>query len=60
MTPNSNKDFAVDGFDIRSDGHLNNHNNALANDIFPVLYLKSNVKIINGNGSLQHPFELSL
>ena len=45
---------------IYSQGHVYSYNTSTPSLTRPVLYLKSNVKIISGNGTIDNPYKLSL
>ena len=45
---------------INNNGYLTWYWAIQLNNVYPTLYLKSNVKIINGNGSRDNPYILSI
>ena len=51
-------DNTKDSFRVNSTGFLNNNRCNYAYSVWPALYLKSNIKIINGNGTEECPFVL--
>ncbi len=59
ITPHVNGDSGV--LSIKTDGHVGNVGfTSTPHEIYPVLYLKSNVKITSGNGTKDNPFQISL
>ena len=53
-------DYSMSAFYIGGDGFIGTYHVGDSRAIFPSIYLKSNVRILNGNGSINSPFELSL
>ncbi len=58
MIPRTNSLSAYDVFRIGVDGHIGGDGTNGSHAIIPTVYLKSNVKIISGNGSETSPYEL--
>ena len=45
---------------VRSNGYASNYSPSDTNGVRPSVNLKSNVQIVNGDGTLNSPFELSV
>lgn len=60
LIPGGYQIYATGVFNIYGDGKSYMNSAYFAHAIFPVLYLKSNIKIIGGNGSESNAFVLSL
>ena len=58
ITPNSSSSYNV--FNVSSGGRLNYNNADLGNSARPVLYLDSNVYVIDGNGSISDPYIIGM
>ena len=58
LTPNFSTSGTV--FYITNSGNINRGHTDNTNNIFPVLYLKSSIKITAGEGSKENPYQLSL
>ena len=46
-------------FGIYYDSFVTSDSSYIANDIYPALYLKSNIKIVSGDGTIDSPYEFS-
>ena len=59
ISPGSVYNYNV--FSLHSNGHLNNYSSAsVGNSARPVLYLDSNVYVIDGNGSISDPYIIGM
>ena len=60
LSPSAYYSYALDVFYVYSTGDLYNGSGAsYANGVFPVTHLKSNIKILDGDGTTERPFVLS-
>lgn len=60
MTPISRLDRAFDVWVMGEDGSVNSFDTATSFPIYPVVHLKTEIKVANGDGSLLNPYELVL
>ena len=60
ITPYAQVDGAYTAFNVLSSGKVGRNATFTPINVQPVVYLKSTVKIISGNGSSLDPFRLSL
>lgn len=58
LSPTSN--FSYDGYRIHQAGYIYTSQTCFTGLIRPVVYLKPNVKIINGKGTSTEPYQLSI
>ena len=60
MSPNSYNSDAYNVWAIQDRGNLNAYASYYPYAIYPATYLKENIKILGGNGTISSPYELSL